>query len=487
MGGMFGVTSREDCESDLTAIESNFFGTDYHSHLGTKRGGMATVQKGTFTRFIHDITNAQFRSKFEEDIKKMRGNIGIGVISDFEDQPLIIESHLGDYAIATVNRVTNLDDIVKNSFHSRKTHLAKTGTGERNPTEVIAMLINEGDNYVSGIQNALETVRGSCTMMVLTPEGIYAARDLHGRTPLILGKTSDGKRYAACSETQAFPNLGIEPIRDLGPGEIVFITPDGIEQKKPAEKEMSICSFLWVYYGYPSSTYEGINVEKARYRCGAELAEGDRKDLESGKLKIDFVAGIPDSGTAHAIGYANALRIDNKRPFVKYTPTWPRSFMPTDQADRDLIARMKITPIRALVEGASILFNEDSIVRGTQLKDIIKRLFDYGAREVHMRPACPPLIHGCNYLNFSRAKSANELVGQKAIRDIEGINVDHQIPEEMLQLYGNDSSPQYNQMVDWIRRDLGLTTLKYQKLNNLVRAIGLPKERLCTYCWDKKG
>lgn len=482
MGGMFGVVFREEREKELGAVDTLCYGVDYHSHLATRRGGMVTVSNGEFFRYIHDITNASFRSKFRKDMKKFRGKIGIGAISDYEDQPLVISSHLGRYAIVSVNRITNLDDIVRAAFRSRKTHFAETGKGEINPTEVIATLINQEDNYVSGIENSQETVRGSNSLLLMTPEGIYAARDRLGRTPLVIGKKDNA--YAVTSETGAFLNLGFEDEKELGPGETVFISPDGIETKKKAGENMQICSFLWVYFGYPSSDYEGINVEETRYRCGAELAKADREDLESERLKLNLVAGIPDSGTGHAIGYANESRIPYKRPFVKYTPSWPRSFMPPNQEIRDIIAKMKLIPIKRIIDGQSLLFCEDSIVRGTQLRDIIERLYQRGAREIHMRPACPPLIYGCEFLNFSRSKSANELAGQRAIRAIRGIGDREEMPGEILEAYSDPDSDKYHAMTDWIRDELKLTSLKYQRLPDLVSAIGLPKEKLCTFCWD---
>jgi amidophosphoribosyltransferase len=487
MAGLFGVASKSyDLAGEkgkLGSIDCLFYGTDYHSHLGTARGGMATIDAGgKFHRYIHNISNAQFRSKFEDDVKKLRGNLGIGVISDYEDQPLVISSHLGKYAIVSVNRITNLDEIVEEAFKRKTAHFAETGTGELNPSEVIATLINQGASYVEGIVNSQEAIKGSSSLLLLTKEGIYAARDALGRTPLILGKKEG--TYAIASESCALPNLGFEVEKELGPGEIVLVTPGGVERKKKQKEEIQICSFMWVYFGYPASGYEGVNVEHARYRCGKALARQDAEDLKSGKLKIDMVAGIPDSGTGHAIGYANESGINFGRPFVKYTPTWPRSFMPPDQEMRDLIARMKLIPLKELVKGKRLLFCEDSIVRGTQLKDTVQRLYDAGAIEVHMRPACPPLIYGCDFLNFSRARSANELAGQKAIRALRGISKDTPIPTELLKLYGNSNTQEYSEMVDWIRRDLKLTTLKYQKLGDLVKAIGLPKEKLCTHCWD---
>lgn len=465
MGGYFGVVSKADCVADL------FYGTDYHSHLGTRRGGLA-VHNGTgSTRFIHDITNAQFRSKFEQDVLKLKGRMGIGVISDTEDQPLIIGSHLGTYAIVTVGRIANLAELVQKVYRLRSAHFSEMSGGEVNPTELVALLINQGSSFANGIEIAQNAIEGSCSMLLLTDKGIYAARDRLGRTPIVIGQKPGA--YAASMETCAFPNLGYEIERELGPGEVVCLTPEGVEGISLPRHRCQICAFLWVYYGYPASTYEGINAEAARYRSGAALARRDA-------TPIDVVAGIPDSGTGHAMGYALEKRVPFQRPFVKYTPTWSRSFMPQDQTTRDLVARMKIIPIKELIQGKRLLFCEDSIVRGTQLRDTVRRLFDYGAKEVHMRPACPPLIFGCKFLNFSRSKSELDLAGRRAIKEIEGQEGPPR-PE-----YADSASEKYCDMVERIRHRLGLTTLQYQRLDDLVAAIGLPKERLCTYCWDGK-
>ena len=467
MGGLFGVVSREDCVLDL------FYGTDFHSHLGTRRGGLAVRNSKGFSRFIHNIENAQFRSKFDDDIPTMKGHLGIGCISDTEDQPLIIGSHLGSYAIVTVGRINNIAEIVERAFEKRTAHFAET-TGEGfNPTEVTASIIDTGESIVEGIRRAQELIDGSCSLLLLTEEGIYASRDRLGRTPLVIGE-KDGS-YCVTLETSAFPNLGYRFKHELGPGEIVLITPEGIELKTPPGDELRICSFLWIYFGYPSSTYEGRNVEDVRNRCGAALARND--DVE-----VDCVAGIPDSGTAHDIGYANECRIPYLRPFVKYTPTWPRSFMPQSQDVRDLVARMKLIPIRELIHGKRLLFCEDSIVRGTQLGDTIQRLFDSGAKEVHMRPACPPLVYGCRFLNFSRSKSELDLAGRRSISEMVG----HQ-DEVPLEEYSDHTSDKYSTMVERIRNRLNLTTLKYQTLPNMVEALGMPKDEVCTYCWDGRG
>ena len=463
MGGFFGVASESDCVWDL------FYGTDYHSHFGTMRGGLAVRQECGFTRFIHDITTAQFRSKFEDDIAKMHGARGIGVISDFEDQPLIISSHLGVYAIATVGVVHNLDALAAEAFKKGATHFSEMSDSGINPTELVATLINQEATFADGIARVQASVEGSCSLLLLTEDGVYAARDRYGRTPVAIG--SKAGAVAASMETCAFPNLGYETERILGPGEVVRFTADGCEQLRPPGDEMQICAFLWVYYGYPASNYEGINVEAVRNRCGAALARSE-------KIDVDIIAGIPDSGTGHAVGYAHQAGIPYRRPFVKYTPTWPRSFMPQDQRIRDLVARMKLIPVRELIQGQRLLFCEDSIVRGTQLKDTIQRLYDCGATEVHMRPACPPLVFGCKYLNFSRSRSEFDLAGRRAIKELEGSAEADPRP------YCDPDSDGYAAMVEGIRRRLNLTSLRYQRLEDLVGAIGLPKEKLCTYCWD---
>jgi amidophosphoribosyltransferase len=430
---------------------------------------MAVRNPKGFTRFIHDISNAQFRSKFDPDLGLMRGTMGIGVISDYEDQPLLISSHLGTYAIVTVGVVRNIGSLSERAFRTRRVHFSEMSGGEINPTEIVATLINEEATLADGLRRAQEAVEGSCSILLLTDHGVYAARDLLGRTPVVLGG-KDGAQ-AVAMETTAFPNLEYATTRFLGPGEVVRLTPEGVETLKPALDRLQVCAFLWVYYGYPSSDYEGINVEAARYRCGEALAVQDA-------VELDLVSGIPDSGTAHALGYAHAKGIPYRRPFVKYTPTWPRSFMPQDQSIRELVARMKLIPIRSLIEGQRMLFCEDSIVRGTQLGDIIQRLYHYGAREVHMRPACPPLVFGCRFLNFSRSRSELDLAARRAIQEIESQEGTDLKP------YANPSSAQHVDMVGRIGKRLKLTSLKYQRLDDLVGAIGLPKCRLCTYCWD---
>jgi len=463
MGGLFGCVMENDCTTDL------FYGTDYHSHLGTKRGGMAVKNSKEMVKAIKNIENSYFRTKFESELPNLHGNKGIGVISDHDSQPLIIGSHLGTFGIATVGRINNLHELAVSAF-SRGIHFSEVGEGEVNPTECIGMLINQQSSFVDGIVDAQEKITGSCTMLLLTKNGIYAARDRLGRTPLVIGKKKGA--YAVTFETTAFFNLGYEAVHYLGPGEIVFITADGYETVHAAGQDMQICSFLWVYYGYPASSYENISVEKVRYRCGRALARAD--DTE-----VDLVSGIPDSGIGHAIGYANEKQLPYTRPFVKYTPTWPRSFMPQNQNDRDLVARMKLIPVTSLISGKRLLFCDDSIVRGTQLKENVRILFDAGAKEVHMRIACPTLVYPCMYLNFSTSRSTLDLAGRKAIYEMEGREED-----EMIKTYADPDAVQRNEMIEHIRKKLGLTTLKYQRLEDMVSAIGLPKEKLCTHCWD---
>jgi len=462
MGGLFGSVSKENCINDL------FYGTDYHSHLGTKRGGLAVKNSKGFSRSIHNIENDYFRSKFEPDLPDLEGNKGIGVISDYDSQPLIIGSHLGTFGIVTVGKINNIEELVRKEFN-KKMHFSETSGGVTNPTELAAMLICEKGSFEEGIESAQELIKGSCSLLLLTEKGIFAARDRLGRTPLIIGKKENA--FAVSSETCAFPNLGYDIEKHIGPGEIVFLTADGYEQRKKPNDKMQICAFLWVYYGYPASEYEAINVEQVRYRCGCSLAKND-------DVKVDYVAGIPDSGTGHAIGYANEKGIPYKRPFVKYTPTWPRSFMPQTQSIRDLVARMKLILVKSMVEGKRILFCEDSIVRGTQLQDNVQILFDYGAVEVHMRPACPTLIYPCDFLNFSTSRSTLDLAGRKAIKELEGSD------DKLLDEYARAGSEKNMAMTDQIRSKLRLTSLKFQKLEDLVEAIGLPKEKLCTHCWD---
>jgi len=463
MGGFFGVASWGDCIGDL------FYGTDYHSHLGTKRGGLAVRKPDGIARVIHNIENAQFRSKFDPEIENMHSWIGIGVISDFDEQPIVVRSHLGEYAIVTVGAIKNAEALAREAFISRRLHMSEIHGGGVNQSELAAILVNQEESFESGIENLQQSIEGSCSLLILTDKGIYAARDRLGRTPVVIGRKQGN--VAVALETCAFPNLGFEVDRYLGPGEVVFITPEGCEPRKPPLSRLQICGFLWVYYGFPASSYEGINVEETRYRCGAYLAR--RSPAE-----IDFAAGIPDSGSGHGLGYAAEAGVPFKRPFVKYTPTWARSFMPQNQDVRDIVARMKLIPIRPLIEGKKFLFCEDSIVRGTQLQDTIRRLYDFGALEVHMRPACPPLVYGCKFLNFSISRSVMDLAGRRAIREIEGESLGD------LTEYTRHGTEKYQAMEERIRQRLNLTTLKYQRLDDLVAAIGLPKERLCTYCWD---
>jgi len=462
MGGFFGCVARRDCTQDV------FYGTDYHSHLGTKRGGLAVGNREGIKKIIKNIENSYFRTKLESEIAGLSGRKGIGVISDTDSQPLIISSHLGTFAIATVGKIKNLSEIAQNAFHD-KINFSESGENGINPTELVAMLVSRGSSFADGLSHAQETIQGSCSILLMTEKGIFAARDRLGRTPIVIGRKPEA--WAASFETCAFFNLGYQIEKYLGPGEIVFFDADACTQVKKPGDRMQICSFLWVYYGYPASGYEGINVEEVRYRCGQALA---RKDT----VEIDVVSGIPDSGIGHALGYANERKVPYCRPFVKYTPTWPRSFMPQDQESRDLVARMKLIPVRELIDGKRLLFCDDSIVRGTQLKDNIQMLFDAGAKEVHMRTACPTLIFPCEFLNFSTSRSTLDLIGRKVIHEIEG--------PDFLEIgkYAVSGSPENLAMADRVRDRLKVTSLKYQTLEDLVAAIGLPKENLCTHCWD---
>lgn len=471
MGGIFGVASKSSCTLDL------FFGTDYHSHLGTRRGGLAVYGPNGFNRSIHNIENTPFRTKFDGDLNELEGNLGIGCISDNEPQPLLVQSHLGSFAITTVGKINNMEELVDISYKNGCTHFLEMSGGSINPTEMVASLINQKSTIVEGIQYVQELVEGSMTLMLLTPKGIYAARDRMGRTPVVLGKKEDA--FCASFESFAFFNLGYETCRELGPGEVVFLTPESAETLVKPREEMKICSFLWVYYGYPTSTYEGINVEEMRYECGKKLAQ---RDAQRENVKPDLVAGVPDSGIAHAIGYANESGIPFSRPFIKYTPTWPRSFMPTQQSQRNLIARMKLIPVEALIKNKSLLLIDDSIVRGTQLRETTEFLYSSGAKEVHIRPACPPLLYGCKYLNFSRSKSEMDLITRRVIAKREGDNVD----EKTLADYANPDSENYKGMLEDIRKELNFTTLKYHRLDDLVASIDIEPCKLCTYCWSGK-
>lgn len=464
MGGFFGVAARKACVTDL------FYGTDYNSHLGTRRGGMATydTESNQFFRSIHNLESDYFRSKFERDLDKFKGASGIGVISDTDAQPIIINSHLGRFAIVTVAKICNMEELEKELLDSNM-HFAELSSGQTNQTELIALLIIQGRTFREGIENVYKRVKGSCSMLILTDDGIIAARDRLGRTPIVIGR-KDGA-FAATSETTAFPNLDFEVTKYLGPGEIVRLRADGMEQIKEPGDEMQICSFLWVYYGFPTSCYEGRNVEEMRNECGFDMGTTD--DCEA-----DFACGIPDSGIGMAIGYSQGKGIPYKRAISKYTPTWPRSFTPPRQELRDLVAKMKLIPNRALLRGSRALFCDDSIVRGTQLRDNVKVLFEDGAKEVHVRIACPPLIYGCKFVNFSASKSDLELITRRIIKDFEGAH------DRNLEKYAQTGSPEYCRMVEEIRRRFGLTSLKFNTLETLVKAIGLPKCKICTHCFD---
>jgi len=463
MSGFFGSVSQDDCVADV------FYGTDYHSHLGTKRAGLAFYSKTKgFQRAIHSLEDGYFRNKFESDIAGFKGNIGIGVISDTEAQPILVTSHLGRFSVATVSKIANISELEERFMKMHRT-FAETSQGSVNPTELVAMLIAEGKDFVSGIENVYNLVKGSCSILILTENGIIAARDRLGRTPIVIGKKENA--YAVSFETCAFPNLNYEIEKFLGPGEVISLSANGYEQLRKPNEKMQVCSFLWVYYGYPPSFYEGINVDECRYKCGAALAKNDTNEA-------DFVAGIPDSGVGHAIGYSNEKGIPLKRPYSKYTPTWPRSFMPQNQSMRDLVAKMKLIPNKAIIKDKRGVFLDDSIVRGTQLQDNVRDLHEAGIQEVHMRIACPPLTYPCEFLNFSRSRSNLDLATHKAVEQLEG-KVNMNMSE-----YSDSNNPKYHEMVEQIRKNLDLTSLKFQKLDDLVEAIGLPKDKLCTHCWD---
>lgn len=470
MSGFFGCVSRLECVNDV------FYGTDYHSHLGTKRAGMAFYDGRKFVRSIHSLEDGYFRNKFEDELPKFgESRMGLGVISDCESQPITITSHLGRYAVVTVARIDNIDELVKELLDKRM-HFAELSGSDINATELVAMLIGMGNSIKEGIEYVQTRVKGSCSMLVLTDHAIYAARDRFGRTPITIGKNDKG--YVCASESSSFTNLGYSYVRDLGPGEIVQMSADGVREVTPPGCRKQVCSFLWVYYGYPSAWYEGINVEDSRYRCGAAMARRD-KDVE-----VDFAAGIPDSGVGHAIGYSNEKGIPYKRPFVKYTPTWPRSFMPQNQKMRDLVAKMKLLPNEQFTRGQRVLFMDDSIVRGTQLKDNVVKLLDSGVKEIHMRIACPPLIFPCRFLNFSTSRSTYDLYTRRVIRDMEGTD---NLTDEICMQYADPDSPKHKEMVEIMRKHLQLTSLKFQRLDDLVGAIGLPKCDLCTHCWDNSS
>ncbi|MBQ3061989.1 MAG: amidophosphoribosyltransferase [Lachnospiraceae bacterium] len=466
MGGFFGVASKNDCIFDL------FFGTDYHSHLGTRRAGMAVYGKDGFNRSIHNIENSPFRTKFDKEVNDMEGNMGIGCISDYEPQPLIVRSHLGTFAITTVGRINNLDEIVGMVFKKGHSHFLEMSGGDINATELVAAIINQKDNLIDGIKYAQEIIEGSMTMLVLTPKAIFAARDKMGRTPVAIGKKEDG--FCVTFEAFAYLNLGYTDYKELGPGEIVVVTPEEVRTVAMAGTDMKICTFLWIYYGYPSSSYEGVSVEEMRYRCGAMLAKRDN-------VTPDIVAGVPDSGVAHAIGYANESKIPYSRPFIKYTPTWPRSFTPTIQSKRNLIAKMKLIPVHDLIQDRKLLLIDDSIVRGTQLRETTEFLYTSGAKEVHIRPACPPLVYGCKYINFSRSNSEMDLITRRVIKSLEGDNA-----ENVLNEYTNPESDRYDRMIEEIRKQLNFTSLRYHRLDDMLDAVGIDKDKLCTFCWNGK-
>ena len=463
MGGFFGTVSKTSCVTDL------FYGTDYNSHLGTKRGGLATYsEEQGFIRSIHNLQSSYFRTKFEEELDKFKGNAGIGIISDTDAQPIIINSHLGRFAIVTVAKVTNLKEL-EEELLSQNMHFAELSSGSTNQTELIALLIIQGKNFVEGIENVYNHIKGSCSMLLLTEDGVIAARDKWGRTPIVIGKKEGA--YAATSESNSFPNLDFEIERYLGPGEIVRMHADRLEQLRKPDDKMQICSFLWVYYGFPNSCYEGRNVEEVRFTSGLKMGEQDDCDA-------DCVCGIPDSGIGQALGYAEGKGIPYHRAITKYTPTWPRSFTPSKQELRSLVAKMKLIPNRAMLQDKRIIFCDDSIVRGTQLHDNVKILFDYGAKEVHMRIGCPPLIYGCPFIGFTASKSDMELITRQIIKELEGDE------NKNLDKYATTDSPEYKKMVGIIAERFGLSSLKFNTLETLVEAIDLPKCKVCTHCFD---
>ncbi|MFQ7114174.1 amidophosphoribosyltransferase [Hallella bergensis] len=463
MGGIFGTISQKDCVNDL------FYGTDYNSHLGTRRAGMVTFDKERgFNRSIHSLERSYFRSKFEDDLDKFYGNQGIGVISDTDPQPIIVNSHLGRYAVVTVAKVNNLTDIADDLLKNRM-HLSELSANTLNQTELVALLINMGNSFVEGINNVYRRIKGSCSMLILTEDGIIAARDFLGRTPLIIGHKEGA--YAVSSESSCFPNLDYDTVRDIAPGEIVRLRADGVEVLQQSSGKQQVCSFLWVYYGFPTSAYENINVEEARERNGRMMGEED-------DTPADFVCGIPDSGVGMAVGYAQGHNIPYRRAVLKYTPTWPRSFTPSDQARRNLVAKMKLIPNKAFLKGQRVVFCDDSIVRGTQLRDNVRTFFDAGAKEVHVRISCPPLVYGCPFIGFTSQKSDMELITRRIIDEFEGDG------PKNLEKYATTDSPEYQRMVDEIARRLGLSTLRFAKLETLVKSIGLPKCKLCTHCFD---
>ena len=468
MSGFFGVVSKSDCVMDL------FFGVDYHSHLGTKRGGLAVYGEDGFQRSIHNIENSPFRTKFDHDVEIFKGTCGIGCISDNEAQPLLINSHLGSFAITTVGRINNIEELKEECFKCGKVQFLEMSHGRINPTEMVAALINLKEDLIEGITYAQEKIKGSMSILLLFQNKIYAARDKYGRTPVVIGKKRNA--YCVAFESSSYINLGYNNVRDLGPGEIVSVTYDSLKQEKEALDNMKMCSFLWTYYGYPTASYEGINVETMRYTCGELIRKHD-------DVVVDAVAGVPDSGIAHAIGYANSSGFPYTRPFIKYTPTWPRSFMPQSQAQRNLIAKMKLIPVMELIRDKRLVLIDDSIVRGTQLRETAEFLYQSGAKEVHVRPACPPIMFGCKYLNFSRSTSEMDLITRRVIADLEGTC---DVSYETLMDYVNPTHPKYKQMVDEICRRMKFTSLQYHRIDDLIESIGLDSCQLCTYCFNGK-
>ena len=469
MGGFFGVSAKHDCVLEL------FYGVDYHSHLGTRRAGMAVYGEDGFERAIHNIQNTPFRTKFEKDAAEMKGYLGIGCISDFEPQPLLIQSKLGSFAITTIGKMNNYEQLKEELYDNTHSHFQEMTNGQVNVTELVAALICEKDTILEGIRHVQECVEGSMSLLLMNRDGIYAARDLYGRTPVVIGQKEDA--FCVSFESHAYMNLGYTDYKELGPGEIVLMTADEVKQLAPPKDKMKICSFLWVYYGYPTSSYEGVNVEAMRYHCGSMLAKRDQ-----GMVQPDIIAGVPDSGIAHAIGYANESGIPYARPFIKYTPTWPRSFMPANQSQRDLIARMKLISVPALIRDKKLLLIDDSIVRGTQLRETTEFLYNSGAKEVHIRSACPPIMYGCKYLNFSRSKSEMDLITRRVIKEQEG----EECSKEMLEEYADPCSCKYAKMVEEIRKKLNFTSLGYHRLDDLLESIGLDPCNVCTYCFNGK-